>query len=157
MPFASRNSTDDGVLSALLIGPIISTACLHLSSRLLVSLPADGNPLPSSWLIEPPRSLGGYSALPHPTPLESLVLARRALVQLSTLCSAMLLVHLTASRWFEAHHRARHNVPEGERASVPRSEWRRNKLYIIFGLAVSAGMLAARFAFALTGLAVWKG
>jgi len=75
---------------------------------------------PTSWLIEPPVTVHCPGAL---SALESLYRSRRALVQLSSMTSSLLLVHLVASRLYEGYHRARMTVPESERASVPRKEW----------------------------------
>ena len=149
-----RDSSDDGVLTALLLGPLISAACLYITVQNKHVLSSSDSPLPSSWLIEAPITL------PHPnarTPIESLFHSRHALVQLSTLTSSLLLVHLFTSRLYEGYHRARKTVPESERASVPRSEWLRSRLYIAFALLASLATLFTKFIFVHKGLGNWKG
>ena len=74
------------------------------------------------------------------------MLSRRNAVDLGTLCSTTLLIHVYASHWFEWRHRRHHRVSEGERGSVPRSEVRKGWLYIIFTFLVCAFLIVLRFA-----------
>ncbi|KDQ19948.1 hypothetical protein BOTBODRAFT_101902 [Botryobasidium botryosum FD-172 SS1] len=86
---------DDGVLTALLLGPLVAGAALFASlqqSEHSSSLPSEEHPL--AWLIDSPLVLN-----PSVQPLDALVRSRRYLIQLTTLCSAALLVHLCTSRW----------------------------------------------------------
>lgn len=149
-----RNCTDDGVLTALLLAPLVSCACYQVTKRLATSLSPSANPLPSHWIVEPPAIQPKLDAL---TPIESLLLSRRALVQLSSLTSSLLLVHLFSSRLYEARHRAWKNVPEGERASVPRSEWQRSRQYIIFGFATAIATVGFKYLFVHQNMGIWKG
>ena len=141
-----RNSLDDGVLTGLLLGPLITSACLYTSMK---SPPREG------WVIEEPpilhRSKSFFSAS------EALILSRRQLLQQTTLCSFIFLMHLAASRKAEARHRARYNTPEGERGSVPRNELHRNYLYAVLAIAVSLMSLFLRFIFAYSGIPIWQG
>ena len=149
-----RDCTDDGVLTALLLGPLISCACYRVTSQLASSLSPSTSPLPTHWLIEPPIVQPKPDAL---SPIESLLLSRRALVQLSSLTSSLLLVHLICSRLYEARQRAWKHAPEGERASVPRSEWQRSKLYIVFGFATAIATVGAKYLFVRQNMGIWNG
>jgi dolichol kinase len=116
-------------------------------------MPADGMSQPPFWLIEAPWRINNEASL---TPRQALAASRRNAVDLSTLCSAVLLIHVYASHWFEWRYRKRHKVCEGERGSVPRSEARKGWMYIIFTYIVCAFLLALRIAFDRAGLGVWK-
>jgi hypothetical protein len=115
----------------------------------------DTTPHPPFWQIEAPWRLSGETSL---TPLQALVLSRRNAVDLSTLCSTTLLIHVYASHWFEWRHCRHHKVSEGERGSVPRSEARKGWLYIVFTFLVCAFLLGLRFALdrAQVGLGLWR-
>jgi dolichol kinase len=112
-----------------------------------------GTAQPPFWHIEDPWRLGNETSL---TPLQALVLSRRNAVDLSTLCSTTLLIHVYTSHWFEWRHRKHHKVSEGERGSVPRSEARKGRLYIFFTLLVCAILLGLRFAFDLAQVSLWR-
>lgn len=120
-----------------------------------MGLSSDKVPLPPSWYIEPPAILD--KSVLRVSALEALVRSRIVLVQLATFCSFLFLTHLVSSRLYEARCRARLCTPEGERASVPRSEWRRSRLYILFSLLVSASSVTLRYVLSTTGIGVWKG
>lgn len=47
-------------------------------------------------------------------------------------------------------------LPETERASVPRSEMRRLRLYVAFGLAVSLVIVTMRAGFHEMGWGIWQ-
>lgn len=120
----------------------------------MLSIPPSEDPLPHSWLIEAPVTL------PHPdawSAIESLYRSRHALVQVSSLTSSLLLVHLFASRMYEGYHRARKTVPESERASVPRRELLRSRLYVAFSITASLAALAVKLGFVYTGIGIWRG
>lgn len=155
VPKNYRNSTDDGMLSGLILGPLIASSLLYASQKMQASATSpDTLRLPSHWYIEPPPAL---SNLGKPLSLlQALVLSRRNAVSLATLCSTILLVHVCASWGFEALYRRRTNVAEGERASVPRSEARKSWLYVLFTSAVCLGLLALRFLFERAHLGVWQ-
>ena len=150
-PFHSECS-DDGLLSGALFPLIVSAAGLYSTCDHLRTAPDEV--LPFNWRVEAPLSLplrpDGTSP---PGPLQSLVYARQSLVQMSTLCSAILLVHTTASRWRE--HRYIKNDKILER--LPRSNGRRVLEYIRFGVLVSLAFMAVKAAFVSTALPVWQG
>ncbi|KAL5525875.1 hypothetical protein ACEPAG_7213 [Sanghuangporus baumii] len=152
VPKNYRDCTDDGVLTALLLGPLISLACLYGTSQRLLDAPSDDSLLPS-WLIEAPRTLRRPNAW---NAIQSLYRSRHALVQLSSLTSSLLLVHLFSSRIYEGYHRSRKTVPVSERASVPRSEWLRSRLYISFSAMTSLAALAAKFTFVHFDIGIWS-
>ncbi|KAH9966245.1 hypothetical protein BGW80DRAFT_1342802 [Lactifluus volemus] len=151
VPKNYRTSTDDGLSSGLILGPLITSAMYFVALKF--DMPADGTSQPPFWLIEAPWRINNEASL---TPRQALAASRRNAVDLSTLCSAALLIHVYASHWFEWRHRRRHKVCEGERGSVPRSEARKGWMYIIFTYIVCVFLLALRFAFDRAQLGVWK-
>lgn len=151
--YTYRDSTDDGVLTALLLAPLIASACFYTSSAnapFYATAPA----LPNNWLIEAPIVLTRPGAW---TAAESLLRSRHALVQLSSLTSSLLLTHLFASRMYEGYCRSRKTCLESERASVPRSEWLRSRLYIAFAVLSTLSAVGVKVAFARAKLGIWKG
>ncbi|KAE9408409.1 hypothetical protein BT96DRAFT_954008 [Gymnopus androsaceus JB14] len=150
VPKNYRDSSDDGILTGLLFGPLVSSALLY--SALI--LPSSTNPLPSSWRIEAPFLLnnlkGSYSAL------EALVLSRYNLVDLSNLCSTILLFHVCASWWLESRYRVGGFSLDGERKSVPRSEGKRLSYFVFFILGTTIGMLGIKFALHEFSLGIWQ-
>lgn len=146
-----RASSDDGLVTGLILGPLITSALYYLSLR-FDALPT-GTSQPPFWYIEAPWHLGDNTSL---TPTQALTLARRNAVDLSTLCSLTLPIHVYASHWFEWRYRKQHKVSEGERGSVPRSEMRKGWLYIVFTFLVCVSLLGLRFALDHAGLVVWK-
>ncbi|KAJ7739314.1 hypothetical protein B0H14DRAFT_3515801 [Mycena olivaceomarginata] len=170
VPKNYRNSSDDGILTAL----------------------ADG--FPTGWAIEPPLRLPRNPRALEPN--AALVRARYNLVSLSVLTSAILLLHVCASRWLEGRFRhvtaapstpspspytggangnatsstsstgslappAQINgntvaVTEGERRSVPRNEGWRGLYFILFTLSVSAAALVLRLALGHLGSGLWQ-
>lgn len=145
----SRNSSDDGILSGLLIGPLIASAELHTA---LKSVSTRRPLLPPEWRVD---SIIFPLSDPKLTQAEALVISRRALVDLATICSTILLVHVCASWWKEARVR-KDGLPETERASVPRSEMRRLKLYVLFCLVVSLVVVRMRTGFREMGWGIWQ-
>lgn len=109
--------------------------------------------MPDTWRVEVPSSLAN-SPRNH-SAAEALVLSHRNLVDLATMCSTVLLLHVCASWWKEASQR-RTGLPDTERASVPRSEMRRTWLYIWFMIAVSASMFGLRQAMGEAGWGIWQ-
>ncbi|KAJ6496473.1 hypothetical protein C8R47DRAFT_1318155 [Mycena vitilis] len=176
VPKNYRDSGDDGILTALLLGPLIAAAllCTALDSQAL----DDGRDgVPPGWAIElpfrlPPRNV---RALPPPA---ALVRARYNLLSLAILTSGVLLLHVCASRWLEDRYRAASSAApsgnpstlappaqvngtaapasEGERRSVPRSEGVRAVYFILFTLTVSAVLLALRLALQHWNLGLWQ-
>jgi dolichol kinase len=90
------------------------------------------------------------------TALQALILSRLNLVNLSTLCSTIMLVHVCFSWWLESRYQKVENVPEGERASVPRSESQRTWRYIRFMLRSTLGTFIAKVLFSWQGYGIWQ-
>lgn len=149
VPKNYRESRDDGMATGLLLGPLIATCVLISATRRATTSP--GTALLSNWLIEPPLQLrNGVDAF------SALVSSRRALVDLSTFCSVMLLSNVCASWWAERRAKKVANKPEGERASVPRSEARRFIYYVVFTLGASIGLLCLRGYLRHKDVAIWQ-
>lgn len=114
---------------------------------------ASGKALPDNWLVEDPRVL---SQAPNPlTAIEALVLSRRNLVDLATLCSLLLLTHVCASWWAEASQR-RTGIPDTERASVPRSEMQKAWVYSSFTIMLTMSTFGIRMAMGEAGWGIWQ-
>ena len=91
------------------MAPAVGATMLYQSLQHLGQIPP-GNPLPSGWLIELPETLSHSHS--RYTSLGALVSSRRNLVQLLSLCSWILLVHLAAS------NRAQKEALSADRKSV---------------------------------------
>jgi dolichol kinase len=105
---------------------------------------------PPGWLIESPGYLP--KSLDQIHPKEALLGSRRNLVQLSTLCSFVLLAHISTSNL--ASSNGAHWTREGERKM--RKGWRS---WSFIGYAVSITIVAALFHFIGDVFAweFWKG
>jgi len=147
-----RESRDDGILTGVLLGPLIGTACLVLSLRHISN--SSDNPLLSGWLVEAPKTLPLSKY--HLSAIQAAVLSRYSLVDLGTFCASLLLLHVFASWWWEKRYDDREVKPEGERASVPRSEGLRGWYYILFTLLVSGFMIVLKTAANLHGINLWR-
>lgn len=148
LTFHIRVCPDDGLLTGLLTGPMLSAALLYVAERQLEA--AGDDLLPPSWLIKPLLSdLDAHSIL------ESLVISRRNLVDMSSLCAAFLLVQVFASWSYEWWTRGP-NTPDGERTSVPRSEGRRAFLSIAFTICSTVVALMVRKSFEVSGYGLWQ-
>ncbi|KAI0077875.1 hypothetical protein K474DRAFT_1706914 [Panus rudis PR-1116 ss-1] len=154
VPKNYRDSADDGVLTGLLVGPLIACALLYLSIlsiKASTSTPAPQITLPPNWLIEPPAVLQGRH-----TALEALLFSRRNLVSQATFCSTILIVHTWASWVTEARHRRKTRVPDGELSHVPRKESRRTYLYFLFSISVTLWILCVRILLAELKIGIWQ-
>ncbi len=145
-----REASDDGILTGLLFGPLIGSALLYSSLTQLSSSPIL---LPPTWRIEPPAKLSN-SQEPYSV-LEALVLSRYNLIDLSTLCSSILLFHACTSSWLETRYLKRRDVPEGERGSVPRSEGLRSWYYVLFTVVVSLSSFTTKIVLQKIGCGIW--
>ncbi|KAF8501390.1 hypothetical protein F5888DRAFT_1671831 [Russula emetica] len=150
VPKNYRTSSDDGLINGLILGPLITSALYYVALKF--DTEPTGTLRPPFWHIESPWRLSNETSL---TPHQALVLSRRNAVDLSTLCSATLLIHVYSSHWFEWRHRKYHKVSEGERGSVPRSEARKGWLYIAFTFLVCAILLGLRFALDRAQVSLW--
>ncbi|KAF8656850.1 hypothetical protein AX16_002397 [Volvariella volvacea WC 439] len=151
VPKNYRQSSDDGILTGVLFGPIIACALLVSALRLL----SDNAPtLPAAWRIETPVAL--HNPQWQISSMEALVLSRLNLVDLASFCSALLLLHVGASWWLESRCSTSGNASEGERTSVPRSEGLRSWYYIIFTTCVSLGMFGIKHLLEDFGCPFWR-
>ena len=126
-----RPNLDDGYFTALLIGPGLAASMLYQTTILSSQALPYRSP---SWLIEPP-----YTSELTPSALTALMYSRRALVQLTTLCSSLLLVHLIASGI-----RQRYFSNAGRCDTVPQSEVRRTFLYCALMSFTTIALIAFR-------------
>ncbi|KAJ8692828.1 dolichol kinase [Pleurotus ostreatus] len=153
VPKNYRESSDDGILTALLFGPLIASALLYSSLQRAFS-PSNQDLLPTGWLIEPPIQL------PRQTDainiLGALIGSRFNILDISTLCSTLLLIHVWSSSWLEAQHSRRANAPEGERSSVPRSEGSRLWYYVLFTIGVSSVVLGLNLWLESAKIGLWQ-
>lgn len=149
----NRESRDDGILTGLLLGPLIASGLLYFTIWKASHYPMSAA-LPKWWLMESPIVLS--SSIPPLTASEAVLVSRYNLVDLSTFCSTILLFHVCASWWLEGYYSKSGSKPEGERASVPRSEGRRALYYILFTLTVSITMLVLRIVLQKYGIGLWS-
>ncbi|KAF8623616.1 hypothetical protein AX17_007319 [Amanita inopinata Kibby_2008] len=149
VPKNYRDSSDDGIMSGLLLAPFISCALLIAAQQ---SSPS--GLLPPRWLIEGPATLPS-----SPTALsaaDALLLSRYNLINLATYCSFILTVHVCASRWFESRYGRSSSTPEGERTSVPRNEDLRTWYYVIFMFALTTFNFGLKQVLRSRGCGIWQ-
>ncbi|KAG1747091.1 uncharacterized protein EDB91DRAFT_1048558 [Suillus paluster] len=154
VPKNYRHSSNDGVLTGLLLPPMITLALLYSALRQLHSPSSDPNLLPPHWLIEAPSVL--HNPRSPASAIEALVQSRRGLVDYSTLCSFILLAQVCSSWIIETRYRGRPSVPEGERGSVPRSEMRRTWFYVLFTFGMTMLAITVRYVLALAEIPIWR-
>jgi len=182
-----RDCPDDGALFALLLAPLVAAGMLHSSLDHLSDAP--DTPLPQGWNIESPvvlhstpiRLLQGMTLFPTDAirALSALATSRRNLVQLFTLCSFVLLVHLARSLHLEnkqakavarstspipgnpSHHVSMEREPSGPTSAgsywLKRGEWKRTKSVVGFSFLVTICCLGVRVVTAFIGRGVWSG
>jgi hypothetical protein len=141
-----RHNLDDGYLTALLIGPGLAASMLYQTTILSSQALPYRSP---AWLIEPP-----YTSNLTPSALTALVHSRRALVQLTTLCSFVLLLHLIASSF-----RQRFFANAAISDALPQSEARRTLFYCALMCSTTLALIVLRsFGNAYVGLRdLWPG
>lgn len=148
-----RNSSDDGILSGLILGPLVASALLYIA-LVPFTQSRDADMLNPSWYIERPQPLPNSG---HPyTSVEALVYSRRNAVNVATLCSVVLLAHVCTSKWYEYWCRCRASTAEGERASVPRSEARKFWLYVSMASIVCCILLILRCTLEWCDIGLWQ-
>ena len=180
-----RDCPDDGALFALLLAPLVAAGMLHATLDHLSAAP--DTPLPKEWNIESPlvlhstpiRFFQGITLFPTDAirALSALATSRRNLVQLFTLCSFVLLVHLARSLHLEnkqAKAASRSTSPTpGNGVSMERDlsgpstntgtywlkrgEWKRTKSVVGFSFLVTVCCLGVKVVTALIGRGVWSG
>ena len=115
-------------------------------------------PLPEAWLIEPPPVLEHTR---HPlSAFQALLLSRRSLVQLMTLSSGILLVHLFASRNSPRGQAPKATSMENgflEKPWPPRSEGRKSMSYVGFTAILTAAALLLKALVIHTEINLWPG
>jgi dolichol kinase len=169
-----RECSDDGVLFALLLAPLIASGMLHDTMQRLVA----SSLRPRVWRIEDPLVLPTTPVLSFGTgavsehsatikALSALATSRRNLVQLFTLCSFVLLVHLARSLHMANRlkpvvaglEREASEKPRGELGQywLKRGEWRRTRSVVVFAFIVTAVCILFKIATAYIGRGVWSG
>ncbi|KAG1882199.1 Fph type histidine kinase [Suillus subluteus] len=154
VPKNYRESPNDGVLTGLLLPPMIALALLYSALRQVHSPLSDPNLPPPHWLIEAPSVL--HNPRSPDSAIDALIQSRRGLVDYSTMCSFILLAQVCSSWIIETRYRGRPSVPEGERGSVPRSEMRRTWLYLLFTFGMTILAITVRYLFALAEIPIWR-
>ncbi len=132
---ACRSKADHGSLTALLVAPAVAGSMLLHASMMLKRTADIQSPLPSSqWLVEPPINTGM-----EPSPLRALVYSRSYLLQLTTFCSFLLLLHITlSSSW---HTLCSHIL---SRPTIPQNEGRRTIFFFTCAFMTTASILGLR-------------
>ncbi|EJU04762.1 hypothetical protein DACRYDRAFT_47116 [Dacryopinax primogenitus] len=143
-----RDCIDSGIITALLLGPLVS------ASALLVSLPAAefGSPLSSlspRWLVEPPLA---SSTIP---PTVALVRSRRNMFEMASLCSFLISIHFESSR--RADIRVAKEREGGVRSGLlPKSELRRFGSYVGMTVIMVSIAVGVKTAATSTGSSLWS-
>lgn len=161
-----RECTDDGVLFALLLGPLVAAALLHAALSTLTSQPESA--LPHGWLIERPlvlpmtsiRHVAGMLPIASTDvtkALSALATSRRNLVQLFTLCSFVLLVQLAWSLRLEIKLNKDVEGFDGGTYWLRRGELRRSSSAVGFGFLVTGGCVVVKIVTPYIGRGVWSG
>jgi len=146
-----RPDADDGVLTALLLGPATAASMLYGT---FVS--EHSTFYPRGWLIEAPKYL--HKSIDPIPPREALLNSRRSLVQLSTLCAFVLLTHMCTSRVTKTRQTASTNSSTS--TTEPENKSRRGwRSWNFVGYATLISMVAVAFHVGCSalGLEVWKG
>jgi hypothetical protein len=141
-----RSDADDGVLTALLLGPITVAGMLYGT---LISEYSSNSLYPQGWLIEAPKYLHKSMGPIHPR--EALLNSRRNLVQLSTLCAFVLLTHICTSRLSKPNKAA---STESERKT---RKGMRSWNLVCYVALISTMAVAFHVACDVMGLEIWKG
>ncbi|KAG8832409.1 hypothetical protein FRC17_001390 [Serendipita sp. 399] len=146
-----RSDADDGVLSALLLGPIITASMLY--GTITVDAARDTY-YPPGWIIESPLYL--QKSLDKIPPRQALLNSRRNLVQLSTLCAFVLLTHLCTSNLpaFKAREAAAEHHGSGWERRMRKG--RRSWLFVGYATIVSITAVAFHILCDSVNLQFWK-
>ncbi|OXH39913.1 dolichol kinase [Cryptococcus neoformans] len=180
-----RECPDDGIFYSLLLGPLVAAALLHSALSQLSSNPS--SPIANGWNIEAPLVLpstpirrGANITDEEPTntirALSALATSRRNLVQLFTLCSFVLLVHVTRSlhleiTQFRISYPSNAITPDAEIAKLHslqaqqasigtywlrKGEWKRTGSVVGFSFLVTGVCLLVKAVTAKVGRGVWS-
>ncbi|KAG8753003.1 hypothetical protein FRC14_006525 [Serendipita sp. 396] len=146
-----RSDADDGVLTALLLGPIVAASMLY--GTITVDVAQDSY-YPPGWTIESPL----YLPKSHDKifPRQALINGRRNLVQLSTLCAFVLLTHLFTSNLpaFRAKETASENHGPGWERRMRKG--RRSWLFVGYATVVSTTAVAFHVLCDSVNFQIWK-
>lgn len=148
-----RSDADDGVLTALLLGPVTVASMLYGT---LISQYPNNSLYPRGWLIEAPKYL--YKSLDPIRPREALLEGRRNLVQLSTLCAFVLLTHMCTSRLAKS----KRLTPANGSTFTAESEKKLRKgmrswNFVCYATLISTMAVTFHVACNVLGLEIWKG
>lgn len=151
-----RECPDDGAVTSLLFVPLVAATLLHISLLQANDQLSDTSPIPRHWLIGPPRVLPDSPHYPSFTQIQSLILARRNLLHLSTLCSFVLFCHMAVSRWsrWRSGCMSQGSLPSQDLR--PKAEGRRNFLYAQFSFGIVALVLALRNMSEVLDVGFWQ-
>ena len=131
-----RLNADHGSLTALLVAPAVAGSMLLQASMMPKRTAGAQNPLPSSrWLIEPPINTGM-----EPGPLHTLIYSRSYLLQLTTFCSFLLLLHIILSA---SWHTLRTHILS--RPTIPQYEGRRTFFFFACAFTIIPFILGLRY------------
>ncbi|KIO23287.1 hypothetical protein M407DRAFT_78256, partial [Tulasnella calospora MUT 4182] len=143
-------------VTSLLFVPLVAATLLHISLLQANDQLSDTSPIPRHWLIGPPRVLPDSPHYPSFTQIQSLILARRNLLHLSTLCSFVLFCHMAVSRWsrWRSGCMSQGSLPSQDLR--PKAEGRRNFLYAQFSFGIVALVLALRNMSEVLDVGFWQ-
>lgn len=174
-----RECPDDGALTGLLFGPLLS-ASLLLTTLQQKKVPSLESALPKGWLVESPLVLPSSTLETDRTAatLDAILKSRRSMLSLSTVVTLVLLFQLLLSRRAEmsaifstdpplppttpgkmskAHH-TRVTDKEKERGRwVPKSEWRRTAWVVGLSFAATIVLGCLKVAFGYWNSPLWRG
>ncbi|PVG04314.1 hypothetical protein CPB86DRAFT_747729 [Serendipita vermifera] len=151
-----RTDADDGVLTALLLGPVTTAAMLYGT---LYTEITGADLYPPGWVLEPPFTLS--KSLWNMPAREALLSSRRNLVQLSTLCSFVLLVHLCTSNFAPASHiipnaNSEPKISSGDHSERKMRRGRRSWNFIGYTFLISTVAVIFHVLGDSLGLEIWK-
>jgi dolichol kinase len=135
-----RDASDDGVLTALLLPPLIASGAFYYAFR----VNEKGGEWLRGWLIEAP---GSDPSTSNARVLANLIQNRRSLLELCCMCSIIHVFQFLASR-AERYRKVSlvNDVPATHRSWLTRSEARKVWLYIGFTFIVTLGSISVKMA-----------
>jgi dolichol kinase len=144
-------------LTALLLGPVTTAAMLY--GTIYTEL-AGADLYPPGWVLEPPFILS--KSLWKIPAREALLNSRRNLVQLSTLCSFVLLVHLCTSNFSSTSHTMpntsnEQKISNGDHGERKMRRGRRSWNFVGYTFLISTVAVVFHIIGDSLGLEVWKG
>lgn len=143
-----RIDADDGVLTALLLGPMAAASMLY-GTLITNNIPGHAF-YPPGWMIESPAYL--TKSLDQVNPKVALLNSRRSLLQSATLCSFVLLAHICTSNL--ASSNGAHWTEEGQKKM--RKGWR-SWSFIGYAISITTATLLFRLLCDHLSWEIWKG